>query len=182
MSSFSMYVARESGLHQLHPITKVLLTLLLISAGLALPGNWTGYFIIVFFIIPLAIWGQVLPNLASVTWKVSLPFAVSIILIQSLFWGRGTPIFEFGILSPKVEGAFFAAVSLGRIILVMSDFLLFSMTTRPDTLMIAMKQAGMPSGIAYIIVTTLQIVPSFQRKASTILDAQRSRGLETEGN
>jgi energy-coupling factor transport system permease protein len=56
------------------------------------------------------------------------------------------------------------------------------MTTRPDMLMISLKQVGVPSSLAYIIVTTLQIIPRFQDKASTILDAQRSRGLETEGN
>ena len=81
-----------------------------------------------------------------------------------------------------MEGARYALISVGRIILVMADFLLFAMTTRPDTLMISLKQVGVPSSIAYIIVTTLQIIPSFQRKALTILDAQRSRGLETEGN
>jgi len=64
----------------------------------------------------------------------------------------------------------------------MSAFMLFAMTTRPDILMLSLKQAGVPSSIAYIIVTTLQIVPRFQSKASTILDAQRSRGLYTEGN
>ncbi|MBI3165773.1 MAG: energy-coupling factor transporter transmembrane protein EcfT [Chloroflexi bacterium] len=182
MNAFSMYAARESGLHSLHPLTKILMTLLLVAAGLALPGNWTGYFIVVFIIFPLAFWGRVFLNLLSTTWKVSLPFAISVILIQSFFWGEGTPIFEIGVLSPKWEGAMFAAVSMGKIILVMSGFLLFSMTTRPDTLMITLKQAGVPGSIAYIIVTTLQIVPSFQRKALTILDAQRSRGLETEGN
>jgi energy-coupling factor transporter transmembrane protein EcfT len=31
-------------------------------------------------------------------------------------------------------------------------------------------------------VTTLQLVPQFVIKANTILDAQRSRGLETQGN
>jgi energy-coupling factor transporter transmembrane protein EcfT len=56
------------------------------------------------------------------------------------------------------------------------------MTTRLDTLMISLKQVGVPSSLAYIIVTTLQIVPRFQTKAVTILDAQRARGLETEGN
>ena len=75
----------------------------------------------------------------------------------------------------------FAFVSFGSIILVMAGFILFAMSTRPDMLMISLKQVGAPSSLAYIIVTTLQIVPSFQRKASTILDAQRSRGLETEG-
>ncbi|MCC6261363.1 MAG: energy-coupling factor transporter transmembrane protein EcfT [Anaerolineales bacterium] len=182
MNNFSMYIARASGLHQLHPLTKVLLTFCLLIAGLALPGNWTSYLIILLVIFPLSVWGKVFPNLLRITWLVSLPFAISVILIQSLFWGTGTPLFEFWIFAPKLEGARYAVISLGKIILVMSDFLLFSLTTRPDALMIALKQAGMPSSIAYIIVTTLQIVPSFQRKGATILDAQRSRGLETEGN
>ena len=179
---FSMYVARESGLHKLHPLTKASLTLLLLVAGLTLPGNWTGYFLVLFIVLPLAWWGNILPNLIKAVGIVSLPFVISVVLIQSLFWGRGTPIFEDWILSPKWEGFMFALISIGRILLVMAGFILFAMSTRPDMLMISLKQVGVPSGLAYIIVTTLQIVPSFQRKAFTILDAQRSRGLETEGN
>ncbi|HUG35197.1 MAG TPA: energy-coupling factor transporter transmembrane component T [Anaerolineales bacterium] len=182
MNTFSMYVARESGLHKLHPLTKSLLTLLLLVAGLTLPGNWTGYILVLFIILPLALWGQVFRNFIRIVWGLSLPFILSVVIIQSLFWGKGTPIFEFWILAPKVEGALFAAISVGRIILVMAGFILFAMTTRPDTLMISLKQVGVPSSLAYIIVTTLQIIPRFQSKASTILDAQRSRGLETEGN
>jgi energy-coupling factor transport system permease protein len=182
MNTFSMYAARESGLHRLHPITKGLLTLLLLVAGLTLPGNWTGYILILFVILPLAAWGKILSPFIRTVWKVSLPLIISVVLIQSLFWGEGTPIFEFWILSPKWEGAIFALISIGRILLLMSSFILFAMTTRPDTLMISLKQVGVPSSLAYIIVTTLQIIPRFQGKASTILDAQRSRGLETEGN
>ena len=182
MNTFSMYVARESGLHRLHPLTKGLLTLLLLVAGLTLPGNWTGYFLVLFVILPLAAWGKIFSPFVRVVWRVSLPLIISVVLIQSLFWGEGTPIFEFWILSPKWEGAIFAFISIGRILLLMSSFILFAMTTRPDTLMISLKQVGVPSSLAYIIVTTLQIIPRFQGKASTILDAQRSRGLETEGN
>jgi len=177
-----MYVARESGLHRLHPLTKGLLTLLLLVAGLTLPGNWTGYFLVLFVILPLVAWGEIFSQFVRVVWRVSLPLIISVVLIQSLFWGEGTPIFEFWILSPKWEGAIFAFISIGRILLLMSSFILFAMTTRPDTLMISLKQVGVPSSLAYIIVTTLQIIPRFQGKASTILDAQRSRGLETEGN
>jgi len=177
-----MYVARESGLHRLHPLTKGLLTLLLLVAGLTLPGDWTGYFLVLFVILPLAAWGKIFSPFVRVVWRVSLPLIISVVLIQSLFWGEGTPIFEFWILSPKWEGAIFAFISIGRILLLMSSFILFAMTTRPDTLMISLKQVGVPSSLAYIIVTTLQIIPRFQGKASTILDAQRSRGLETEGN
>jgi energy-coupling factor transporter transmembrane protein EcfT len=182
MNTFSMYVARESGLHKLHPLTKGLLTLLLLVAGLTLPGNWTGYLLVLFVVSPLALWGKIFPNFIRAVWVVSLPFIISVVIIQSLFWGEGTPLFEFWILSPKWEGALFALISIGRIVLVMAGFILFAMSTRPDLLMISLKQVGAPSSLAYIIVTTLQIIPSFQRKASSILDAQRSRGLETEGN
>ena len=177
-----MYVARESGLHKLHPLTKGVLTLLLLVAGLALPGRWTAYFLVLFVIFPLAYWGNIFREFVSIVWKISLPFILSVVIIQSLFWGPGTPMFEFWIFSPKQEGVIFALSSVGRILLVMAGFLLFAMSTRPDTLMISLKQVGVPSSLAYIIVTTLQIVPRFQNKASTILDAQRSRGLETEGN
>jgi energy-coupling factor transporter transmembrane protein EcfT len=177
-----MYVARESGLHRLHPLTKGLLTLLLLVAGLTLPGRWISYFVVVFVIFPLAWWGKIFVPFIRIVWRVSVPFILSVVIIQSLFWGEGTPIFEFWIFSPKVEGALFAFISVGRILLATSSFILFAMTTRPDTLMISLKQVGVPSSLAYIIVTTLQIIPRFQSKAATILDAQRSRGLETEGN
>lgn len=182
MNTFSMYVARESGLHQLHPLTKGTLTLCLLAAGLALPGNWTSYGLLLCIIVPLAIWGKIFQSHIRVVWNISWPFALSVILIQSLFWETGTPVFELWKIAPKWEGAEFALVGVGKIIFVMADFTLFAMSTRPDFLMISLKQIGLPGSIAYIVVSTLQIIPSFQRKAFTILDAQRSRGLETEGN
>jgi energy-coupling factor transport system permease protein len=177
-----MYVARDSGLHKLHPLTKATLTLLLLVTGLTLPGKWIGYFLVLFIVLPLALWGRIFRSFVTVVGKISLPFIISVVVIQSLFWGRGTPIFQIWIFAPKQEGFLFALASVGRILLVMAGFILFAMTTRPDTLMISLKQVGVPSSLAYIIVTTLQIVPRFQSKAITILDAQRSRGLETEGN
>lgn len=177
-----MYVARESGLHNLHPLTKSTLAMFLLISGLTLPGNWIGYFLVLFIIIPLSMWGKVFRNLIRSVWNVSWPFALSLVLIQGIFWEDGPILLSLGIATIKTEGALFALISIGRIILVMSTFILFAMTTRPDILMISLKQAGVPSSIAYIIVTTLQIVPRFQSKASTILDAQRARGLVTEGN
>jgi energy-coupling factor transport system permease protein len=48
--------------------------------------------------------------------------------------------------------------------------------------MLSLTERGFPPMIAYIVLTTIQIVPRFQARAATILDAQRSRGLETEGS
>jgi energy-coupling factor transport system permease protein len=182
MSFFSIYVARESGLHSLNPITKFVLSLCLLICAFALPGIWVSYAILVLIVLPLAAWGKVLRRLVQLVLSISWPLIVSVFIIQTLFWGQGTVLFEIGPLTPKLEGVIFAFSSTGRILFVMADFILFSLTTRPDFLMISLKQAGLPGGLAYIIVTTLQLVPRFITKANTILDAQRSRGLETQGN
>ncbi len=132
-------------------------------------------------VVPLAIWGRVLRPLLRTIWPLVLPFAISLLIIQGLFWTEGTPIFTLGPLSLKQEGVDFALRSSGRILLIVSSFLLLSLSTRPDELMLSLSQRGAPKSLTYIILATLQLIPRFQEKASTILDAQRARGLETEG-
>jgi energy-coupling factor transport system permease protein len=159
-----------------------LYVIFLLVAGFSLPGNWTAYVLVVFGILPLAAWGKVLAIHLRAIWRVTWPFALSILLIQGIFWGHGENLVSIGSLALKRDGVEFALISIGRILVVMSSFILFALTTRPDMLMISLKQVGLPSGITYIFVTTLQIIPRFQSKATMVLDAQRSRGLETEGN
>jgi energy-coupling factor transport system permease protein len=182
MNSLSIYAARESGLHNLNPITKFVITFCILIGGFVLPGLLTSYLILGLLIIPLAVWGKVTKRMLQLVFNISWPLILSVFIIQTIFWGKGTTLFEIGFITPKLEGLLFAVNSSGRILFIMADFILFSLTTRPDMLMISLKQAGAPSGLAYIIVTTLQLVPQFITKANTILDAQRSRGLETQGN
>jgi energy-coupling factor transport system permease protein len=181
-SQFSLFIPRVSGMHRLHPLTKLALAGLGLVLGLFLPGIWLTYAAFVALILPLAMWGKVLQPFINAVLKTVLPFAVSLVLVQGLFWPGGTPVLEVGPLSFKEEGLFFAARGTGRILMVVSSFLLLTFTTRADELMLTLSQNGVPNSIAYIMLTTLQIVPRFQAKANTILDAQRSRGLETEGS
>jgi energy-coupling factor transport system permease protein len=43
-----------------------------------------------------------------------------------------------------------------------------------------LTRRGLPGQFAYVIISTLQILPQMQAKAQTIIAAQRSRGLDTE--
>jgi energy-coupling factor transport system permease protein len=181
-TSFSLYIPRESGMHRLHPMTKLALVLFCLVLGLFLPGVWLTYAAFALILIPLAIWAGILPQFLKAVFKTALPIIVSLFLVQGLFWPGGTPIAGIGPLSLKQEGVEFAVRSAGRFIMVVGSFLLLTFTTRPDRLMLALNQRGVPNSIAYIMLSTMQIVPRFQAKANTILDAQRSRGLETEGN
>lgn len=181
MTAYTLYIPRQSGLHRLHPLTMLTVVAFCLVASLALPGPWGSYAVFLFVVLPLAAWGQVLPNLLSTALKIVLPFAISVFLIQGLFWTDGTPVVHFGPLSLKREGLLFAAQSTGRILAIVGAFLLLTLTVRPDAMMIALDQRGAPKTLTYIVLATIQIVPRLRARASTILDAQRARGLETEG-
>ena len=178
----SLYVARDSPVHRLNPLTRLSLAGLLLIAGLLLPGTWTNYVLYLAIVLPFALLAGVGRRLLSLSYKIVLPFAISVFLIQGFLWPGGTPILYIGPLSLKSEGVQFAILSTGRILMLVSSFLLFSLTTRPDHLMNSLSRIGFPSTLAYVIVATIQIAPRFQSRAATILDAQRARGLETEGS
>lgn len=180
--ALTLYTERTSGLHRLHPLTVLAMAAFCLVAALALPGIWAPYALFLLALVPLALWGRVLPELLRAASKVVIPFAISLFLIQGLLWPGGTPVVGIGPVSFKREGLLFAVQSSGRILAVVSSFLLLALTVRPDRLMIALQQRGVPHALTYIILSTIQTIPRFQAKANTILDAQRSRGLETEGS
>jgi energy-coupling factor transport system permease protein len=103
-------------------------------------------------------------------------------VIQGLFWTSGTPVANLGPLSVKAEGLVFATTITGRLLAIMGSFLLFSLGTRPDDLMISLEERGVPNSITYIILSTIQLVPGLQVQAGKIRDAQQARGLETTGS
>ncbi|KXK12574.1 MAG: cobalt transport protein [Chloroflexi bacterium OLB14] len=63
---------------------------------------------------------------------------------------------------------------------MVSSFAILLLTTHPSELMSDLTRRGLPAQFAYVIISTLQILPQMQAKAQTIIAAQRSRGLDTE--
>ena len=180
-TSLSLYAPRDSGLDRLHPLTKLVFAVFGVVAGVTLPDIWPNYLFFLLVLLPLAAWGRIVPEFLRAVFKIALPFAISLFVIQGLFWTGGTPIFQLGPLSVKAEGLVFAARMTGRILVLMGSITLFVLSTRPDYLMVALGQRGVPKTLTYVLVSAIQLVPRFQSKAASILDAQRARGLETEG-
>ena len=178
----SLYQHRKSSIHRLHPLTRLALVAFLLICGLSVPGVWITYALVLLVVLPLAVLARILRPLASAAWKVALPFAISVFLIQGFLWPNGTPLIGVGLVSLKREGLIFAITTTGRILLVISAFLWFAFTTRPDILMTALVQHGVSSNLAYLVVATIQIIPRFQNRAAAILEAQQARGLRTQGS
>ncbi len=181
-NALSLYAPRNSAVHSLHPLTKLVLAGVALVLGLSLTGVYWTYVVLALYVLPVSLLAQVAGRLFGSAWRIALPFAVSVFLIQGLFWQSGPVLVALGPVSFKSEGLLFALASTGRILTVICAFLLLALTTRPDELMIALDQRGLPPTITYIVLATIQIVPRFQARAQTILEAQRARGLETTGS
>jgi energy-coupling factor transport system permease protein len=180
--AFGLYLPRPSLVHRLHPLTKLALAGFFLVSGLALPGLWLAYLLALLGLLPLALLSQVARPLVGRTGRIVLPFMLSVFLIQGLLWPGGRALFGLGPLTFKQEGLQFAVASSGRTLVVIASFLWFALTTRADLLMSALVQRGLPASLAYLLVASLQIAPRFQARATTILEAQRARGLEVGGS
>ncbi len=67
-----------------------------------------------------------------------------------------------------------------RFIALLSSFSIFFMTTSPDDLGLALEQAHVPYTLCFTFTTAVRLVPTMAVDAQTVVDAQRSRGLELD--
>jgi energy-coupling factor transport system permease protein len=67
-----------------------------------------------------------------------------------------------------------------RFFTIMSAFSFFFMTTSADDLGLALEQAHVPYVISFTFTTAVRLVPTMAVDAQTVVDAQRSRGLELD--
>jgi energy-coupling factor transport system permease protein len=181
MQTPTLYLHRDTRLHALHPLTKLALLGSFLIAAATLPSLWLVLGVYLLGLVPGAAWGRVLKPFLKSSFLLIWPFALSLFLIQGFFTPGEQIILQMGPLALKGEGIWLAAKFTARLLVWLGAAVLLMIVTRPDMLMLALIERGLPRQIAYIVLTSLQIIPRFQAKAQIILDAQRSRGLETEG-
>ena len=177
----SFYYQRDSVLHRLNPFTKLSLVFGLILISFISPFYWTPHIMILAGIIPLSFIGKVSREYLNATIRVILPATGFLFVMQALFQPLGgEELFHIWFLHPTWESTLFAFRNAARVFAMASSFTLFLLTTHPRELMTDLTRRGLPPQFAYVIISTLQILPQMQAKAQTIISAQRSRGLDTE--
>jgi energy-coupling factor transport system permease protein len=79
------------------------------------------------------------------------------------------------------EGLAFALEILARIMAISGAVTLFYLTTRPADLVVDLERRGISPRVAFVANASVQTVPAMVERAGQITDAQRARGLDTEG-
>ncbi|MEP6843739.1 MAG: energy-coupling factor transporter transmembrane component T [Pseudolysinimonas sp.] len=179
----TLYLDRPSPLNRLNPTTKLVGVVSIIILVFALPYWWAPLAILILIVVPAALLARVGGRLLVVSGVLLVPLMVVLIVAQGFFNPRGeTILFSVGSFNFSLEGLLFAVAVGGRTVVLVTATMVLLFTTHPGKLLSALSERGMPPKIAYVISSTLQIIPSFRTRADSILLAQRSRGLKTRGN
>ena len=180
MKNMTLYVQKDSVIHDVDPLTKLLFVFTSISLTYIVPSQ---LFVIGALLVTLLLLlvGKVLKYILPVI-ALSMLLIVSIIIVQGFFHpDRATLLFEIGPFLIYKEGFAFALLLTLRIINMVCTFGVLILTTKPDDLVQSLIHKGMSPKIGYVFLSVLQIIPQMIAMTSKITDAQRARGMETEG-
>jgi energy-coupling factor transport system permease protein len=181
-NNLTFYIPRSSPVHNLNPLTKISLVFTFIITGFTAAWFWTPTVLIVFFIIPISFLGKIQREYFKTALNLLLPVVGFLFVMQSFFHPDESRIlFEIWVLDVTLGSVRYAFLTSTRIFVMVSAFILLLLTTHPSVLMGDLTRRGLSGSFAYVITSTLQILPQMRAKANTIIDAQRSRGLDTEG-
>lgn len=180
MKSISLYEDKGSKLNKTAPESKILYILSAISVPALLGTRWAGIGFITLSVI-LLLSGKVVRKTLPLL-GVSGFVLFTVLIIQGLFWQENTtPLFSFGPVIFYQEGVNYALGILINIINILMSFCVLILTTKPSDMTENFVRRGFSPRFGYVFVSIFQIIPQMTETMSTITDAQRSRGMETEG-
>jgi energy-coupling factor transport system permease protein len=152
------------------------------SVGAFVLGGYVGPIAIIVVMIVLAQVGGVLRRLTRASLLLTLPIAISVVLV-SVFTRAGTTVlFVIGPFDATLEGVEFAAQTLVRLFAISLSIGLFVLTTEPRAFVFDLERRGVSPRLAFVAVATIEAVPNLVERAGVISESQRARGLDTEGS
>jgi len=183
------YVFRRSLIHDLHPLTKLVWSAVILVLALILDSPWflAG---IILSVILMGFVAKVGKETLVYTGGL-LAFSVIIFLIQVWFRPGGRILFSVfpsswpvvgGWLPVTISGVLYGLAMSLRVLCIVAPFSVILSTTQPrDVIMALVDKLHVPYDYAFLFTTTLRFMPIIMTEVSTISQAQRSRAYAVEG-
>ena len=177
------YVTRRStGFYRaLNPATKLAVAALEVVAVFIVPG-WPGPGAVFVALAVTALASRTTRALILIGLAAS-PLVISIMVVNLfLVPGAADPIFRLGPLAPTVTGLGVGLLTSARLLVFSSAVALAYVTTPVDDLLADMSRRGLGRRGVFVVGAAVQMVPRTLERTGEIMDAQRARGMDTEGH
>ena len=174
----SLYLDRNTVLHRLHPVTKILGLLMMFVGPLCFTRPA--------YLLPLAAAALALglaagfgPNLRRF-WKLVIAFFLLSFVLWSVIAPRGEPFAQWGFLRFSHESLLYAAGMGLRIDLFLLLTLSFASITRIEEFTDGLNRMGLPYRVGFALSLAFRLVPMFAASALRVAQAQKCRGLDLD--
>ncbi len=113
----------------------------------------------------------------------TLPILISILLIDTfLYPGATDTVFSIGPFRATASGLTVAGQASLRIVAFALSVAVFALTTPTDDLIADLERRGLGRRGSFIVSSAIRAIPRLGSRAREVTDAQRARGLDTEGS
>ena len=178
MPSLYLYLDRRTLLHRLHPVVRVLgMTSFFIASFLV--EDPVAQVPLVALLVLLLVWSRSLANIGRLRILFALIFC-STFVIWLLFSGPDghPPLWRGFGLEISQSAPRYALGMATKLAVILGAGILFLSITRIEELAYALNQVGVPYKVGFTMSLAFRLVPVFLDAASTVVQAQRCRGLD----
>jgi len=169
-----LYLDKDTAIHRLDPRTKLALLLGSFVAAVLFqrPGP---LFALLLILLVYGAFGRSLENLRRI-WFLLLGIAIFSIASWSVFARGTTPLF-WRVTQESLAYGVGAAIKIDGMII---SGLIFLSTTRIEEVVLGLIRLRVPYQAAFAFSLGIRMVPTIIGTAMTVIEAQRSRGLDLE--
>ena len=157
--------------HALDPLTRLVLAVGTMVAAVLLDGIVCLAALAAVAVVAPSLVARQLRAVMRLSLLLALPLGISVVLVNVLF-SPGT----------TAEGAVLAAEVVVRILTMAGAAVLFYRTTRPAELVASLQHHGLSARATFVIHNGVAMIPRLAERAREVTEAQRARGLDTEGS
>ena len=165
----------------LNPFTKsvVALSSALVAFGVR---GWTGPLSVLLLTAAIALVAGVSRSLRRFV-LATIPIVVSILLINAFLYPGATDVlFRVGPFAATGTGVTVALQATLRVVAFALSVAVFSLTTATDDFLADLERRGTGRRLTFIVGSAIGMIPAMASRATEIVEAQRARGLDTEGS
>ena len=173
-----LYLNRNSVFHRLHPVTKIFSLILLMVAAIVF--NHPLYLLgIATFVIIIGGLSGSLWNLRRI-WVILILLMIFCSLLWSIFLKGSSLLFSLGPLNIYKESLLYAIAMGIRLDTMLICGMIFLSCTKIEEFTTGLSKLGIPFSVCFALSLAFRLVPTFAATTGTVIQAQKSRGLDLE--
>lgn len=169
-----LYLDKNTYMHRLDPRSKLLVLLTSFAFALIL-DSIPGLVLLLLLVLAYGASGRILSNLNQIKFILFM-IAVFSVVIWSLTGPGSTRI--LGVVT--LEGFLYGVITGLKINIMTIAGMIFLGSTKIEEISLALQKLKVPYRVAFAISTALRLVPLIVATGYTIIQAQKSRGLDLD--